>query len=102
MHRFEDMVRRMTGMPSRKEEKRQRKQTQERRQRPRRGNARGDGTHVHTGEGVAMMRRYAEDVEYTETREYSESVTFDGDSVHARKEWRESQVSDAEYTIIGK
>lgn len=102
MYRFEDMIRRMTGMPSRKEEKRQQKQAQAGGRKQRRGNAKKGETHVRTGEGMAMMRQYAEDVEYTETREYSETVTFDGDTVHTHKEYSESQVTDAEYTIIGK
>ena len=99
----EDMMRRMAGMPSRKEERR----------RARRGTdassgSRGNG--FHTGsrrhrapsqDVAAIMKDVAEDVEFTEIREFeSESILEESDARRSRRIYREEQVSDAEYTEI--
>ena len=96
--RAEDMVRKMAGMPSRKEEERQRKQQR-------------DNSYSRTGlrcrqyasneeDCIRSMQEYAEDVEFTETKEYSESEILENESRSERRVYREEQVSDAEYIEI--
>lgn len=96
--RAEDMVRRMAGMPSRKEEKRRRKQQQKQQEQRR---SRRHGPTEDTGEGVRAMKEYAEDVAFTEIREFSsdEIIAEEGTGKN-RRVYREEQVSDAEYVEI--
>lgn len=95
--RAEDMVRRMTGMPSRKEEqKRQRQQEKQRRRQERRQRPSADNDTY----GIRSMQEYAVDVEYTETKEYSESDILEEDGRQEHREYHESQVSDVEYVEI--
>ncbi len=102
--RAEDALRRMMGMPSRKEERR-RARDAERGEKPgRRNNSDANG---FTQRGASMsvaavMRQYAEDVEYTEYHEYSsEEIIGEGVRVKTHREYHESQISDAEYVEIG-
>lgn len=94
--RAEDMMRRMAGMPPRKEEERRRReQNRERRSERKRREA-----ERRAEEGLRSMREYAEDVEFTEVREFSESTIIDQEESGKRRVYSESQVSDAEYTEI--
>lgn len=95
--RAEDMVRRMAGMPSRKEEKRRRKE-QTRRERH---NDCDSSSAADPAEGVRAMKEYAEDVAFTEIREFSsdEVIAEEGNGKN-RRIYREDQVSDAEYVEI--
>lgn len=99
-HRAEDMVRRMAGMPSRKEEKRRRKEEQKRNASTGGGSARAR-TSADEAEGVRAMREYAEDVTFTEIKEYSsETIIGEDASGKTRRIYREEQVSDVEYVEI--
>ena len=110
IHRFmarraEDMVRKMAGMPSRKEEERRRKQ-QEKRQRASGSRSnysrdpRSGGYAANPEEVVHNMQQYAEDVEFVETKEYSETEIREDDTKGNERIYRESQVSDVEYIEI--
>lgn len=79
--RAEDMVRKMAGMPSRKEEERRRKQ-QQRQQRDNsysRTGRRGRQYASNEEDSIRSMQEYAEDVEFTETKEYSESEILENE-----------------------
>lgn len=94
--RAEDMMRRMAGMPPRKEEERRRReQNRERRSERKRREA-----ERRAEDGLRSMREYAEDVEFTEVREFSESTIIGQEESGKRRVYSESQVSDAEYTEI--
>ena len=96
--RAEDMVRRMAGMPSRKEEKRRRRQQQEQQ---RQNGSRRQGSPGNPGDGVRAMKEYAEDVAFTEIREFSsDEVIAEEGTGKNRRVYREEQVSDAEYVEI--
>lgn len=98
--RAEDMIRRMTGMPPRQEEKKRRASSRggesgyagRSRRRPRSYQASPEEVH-------RAMREYAVDVEYTEIREFSDSILFEEDKKQ-RHIKTEEQISDAEYVII--
>ncbi len=98
--RAEDMVRRMAGMPSRKEEQRRRKQNEKEN---RRNQTAGNGGRRHRSyyqkeeDGIKSMKEYAEDVEYTEIKEYSESTILEQNETGQTHIYNESQVSDVEF-----
>lgn len=99
--RAEDMVRRMAGMPSRKEEERRRKQQQKEYQRRQTQEESFHRQYRYTPQdtdGVKSMQEYAEDVEFTEIKEYSENTVFEQDDKEHTRIYRESQVSDVEFT----
>lgn len=97
----EDRMRRMMGMPTRKEERRRKKQ---RRQRRDNGNAYGPGygTPPTHDDGPVIPREYAEDVEYVDMPAYSDETEINGSGSDNRSEtvFNESQVEDAEYVEI--
>lgn len=101
--RAEDMMRRMAGMPSRKEEKRR---ARERERQEQRQEQRYDGRRRNaaaTQDLHRSMQAYAEDVEFVEIKEFRETVISEetADSRNGRRRVvTESQVTDAEYTII--
>lgn len=98
--RAEDMVRRMAGMPTRKEEQRRRKQNEKenrRNQTTRNGNRNHRSYYKRGEDGVKSMKEYAEDVEYTEIKEYSESTILKQDETGHSHIYNESQVSDVEF-----
>lgn len=106
-NRAEDAMRRMMGMPSRKEEKRR---ARERQRRAERGEPDDDRTRESYYDGGAtatashektsdMMQSVAVDVEYTEFKEYSSETIIDGGDGKTRVK-TEEQVSDAEYVEI--
>lgn len=94
--RAEDYLRRATGFPPREEESRR---SSRRRAAPRnesRASRRQPETDL-TGE----MQKVAEDVEFVEYHEYSESVRIDPSSdSKSAKVTVEQQVTDAEYVVI--
>lgn len=100
--RFEDMTRRMMGMPSRKEERRRNRNSETNGGNGRRRDARR--RHRRPTENAAdIMKTVAEDVEFTEVREF-ESTTITEETIsggtRTRRVYREEQVSDAEFVEI--
>lgn len=106
-HRMEDMVRRQFGMPSRKEEEQARK-----RQDRRESQTGHDSQHRQSGQKRRYSRytgnrqgspiippEYAEDIEFTETIDYSEETVAGSDGKSTRV-YHESQVSDVQYVEI--
>ena len=107
--KFEDRMRAMMGMPSRSEqEKAERRKAREERSDSKRQSSWfdrfGSKKRHHpvdpTGEAIRMMRLYAEDAEYIEIREYSQSVVFAQDASGEVKFVVEEQMSEAEYQLI--
>lgn len=93
--RAEDMVRRMAGMPSRGEEKRAEKRNAEKKRKQRKAE---ESEREHK-QAMSNMRTVAEDVEYTEVREFESRTTYT-ESADGKRVVVEEQVSDAEYTEI--
>jgi hypothetical protein len=96
--RAEKIFRSMAGMPpppGRKERReRERRRTEESGRRGAYGRRRGKAP-------VAEMRDVAEDVEYTEIKEYSSDTVIAGEGPdRQRRVYREEQVSDAEYVMV--
>lgn len=98
--RAEDMMRRMMGMPSRKEEKRRQRQQE----RQASGDSqRGQQTRRHRSPSVRaaqLMRQVAVDVDYTEIREFRSQTIIDPEPRGKHRIVLEEQVSDVEYTEI--
>lgn len=89
--RAEDMLRKMAGQPTRKEERRRTQQQKSSGPPP-------PPSHRHPAK---MMNEVAEDVEYTEIREYSETTIEVGSGPERQQRiYRESQVEDVKYTEI--
>lgn len=102
LRRTEDMIRRMTGMPSRKEEERSRRNRQKesgKNARARRGRADSRQSGHMDESAHQAMRSYAEDVEFTEVREFSQTTISENETSSEGYRY-ESQVSDAEFTEI--
>lgn len=92
-HRAEDILRRMAGAPSRKEEQQRRKSNE----REKRGPYSAD----RRRHPAKILNEVAEDAEYTEIIEYSEStIEIDNGPERHRRIYRESQVEDVKYTEI--
>ena len=105
--RAEDMMRRMMGMPSRKEEERaRRKAGRESRSGGSSTHRCGEGTRRHhrqpQTDAADLLNSVAEDVEFTEIREFDSTTIISDDTDGHRVEYREEQVSDAEYVEIKK
>lgn len=103
--RAEDMMRRMAGMPSRKEEERRAREREKRSRRERSSNnsRRSKSATQSAGDMHRSMQEYAEDVEYVEIKEFHSTTISEetvGSGPHKKRVVVESQVSDAEYTII--
>lgn len=95
--RAEDILRRMTGQPTRREEKRRRKQADRNRA------ARPESPRAPEPHPARMMREVAEDVQFTEELDYSESrLDFEEETKQGRRVYHERQVEDAQYTEIRK
>lgn len=97
--KMEDNMRRMAGMPTRKEEKRARRQAQRRQSRGAAafrnaaGNSRRRGSYRAGANAMDYLQVYAEDVEFTEIKEFShESKTSE---IRYKVE---QQVEDVEFT----
>ena len=107
-NRAEDAMRRMMGMPSRKEQKRRERERQRRAQRGEPDDertresfygdtdAQGNSRHERTS---AMMQSVAVDVEYTEFKEFTKETVADDASGKTRIR-TEEQISDAEFVEI--
>ena len=113
MGKWEDNLRRMAGMPTRKEEKKARKKAAKQGNRTAgshygRTNAYETGTARSTQPGPAnFMREFAEDVEFTEIREFSSDIKIgshdEPDRRDTKKKYKEeSQIEDAVYEEIRK
>ena len=107
MERAEDYMRSSMGMPPRDKKKYRRSQEQRQGfyQNERNAGARERknpfGPDRYSDEPI-IPKEYAEDVEFTETIDYSEREDhFQNASVNSRQ-YHESQISDAEYTEIKK
>ena len=99
--KMEDYLRAATGMPPR-DSKAGKKQTRPQDDDSRRSSRRRR-RYYNPEPGPILPRDYAVDVEYTEIKEYSESVEITGEQHGRRKTQRvtvEEQVSDVEYTEI--
>ena len=98
---MEDLVRRMMGMPSRKEEKRRARQASNESTRGSRsrngGNRRRGGR--RSPDAAEMMHSVAVDVEYTEIKEFDSTVIAE-ESSEGTRTVTEEQVSDVEFTEI--
>lgn len=107
-NRAEDMMRRMMGMPSRKEEERARRRSGKETSGHRKNNefsgktSAGRRRHPDPSfDAAAVMKSVAEDVEYTEIREFESTTIAGTDSRSGRASvYTEEQVSDAEYVEI--
>ena len=95
--RAEDILRRMTGQPTRREERRRRRQA------GRNSTGRPESQRAPEIHPARMMREVAEDVQFTEELDYSESrLDFEEETPRDRREYHERQVEDAQYTEIRK
>lgn len=95
MRRTEDMLRRMTGQPTRKEAEKQARDNEKRQQQRRQRQQEAQ----EAAQTVQSMREYAEDVEFTEIKEFTEEIEIKTDPKTGRSDVRvESQVSDVEFT----
>lgn len=101
--RAEDAIRRMMGMPSRKEEQRRRKENEKKQaatsQRNRRQAAEQE-READRKEAVRSMKENAVDVEYTEYKEFSQTEIAVEDSEGNTRIYTESQVTDVEFVEI--
>lgn len=103
MERAEDYVRSSMGMPPRDKKKRKKEggfggyrsgYDQRERRNP-------FGADRYTDEPL-IPKEYAEDVEFTETKDYSSSETHTTPSGVKKETYNESQISDAEWTEVKK
>lgn len=113
MGKMEDRMRRMMGMPTRAEERKARKAQGFERRNPsaeeekgsgRRNPFRSRGRNHNVGnpaEDIRMMKRYAEDVEFVEIKEYSADIRFEQDPETGNVKIKaEEQMTDAEFVVI--
>lgn len=98
LNRAEDYMRRATGMPPRPGS-RQARREQRRASGGTRANSQRTSRRAARHDGPIIPREYAEDVEFTETVDYSSSEIREKKKGNERV-YRESQVSDAEWVEI--
>lgn len=100
MEKAEDYMRASMGMPPR--DKRRSRQGSQQRQQSENSRQRRNpfGPERYTNEPL-IPKEYAEDVEFTETIDYSQTEIRTEKSKH-EKVYHESQISDAEFTEIKK
>lgn len=106
-NKTEDFLRNATGMPPRPGSRKAKKEEAERKSNDyndRRYNgyrSRRNSYRQPNGDEPIIPKEYAEDVEFVETKEFSQT-TIDSSysSGKSRTEWHESQVSDAEWEEI--
>lgn len=100
------MMRRMMGMPSRKEEERARRRAERESNKGgsagRKGKSQSERHHRPAqADAAAMLNSVAEDVEYTEIREFdSTTIASDSEDGKTHVEYHEEQVTDAEFVEI--
>lgn len=100
MGKMEDQMRRMAGMPTRKEERKARKRREAAGRTA--GNPWRSARRRTVRSTVGMLRYIAEDVEFTEIKDYSPDLPI-GSGQDKRKEVRykvEEQIEDVEYKEI--
>lgn len=99
-HRTEDILRKMMGMPTRKEEQRSRKRA---RKQSRKGGARNGAYNQKQKRRhpAALMKTVAEDVDFIEITEFESHTVIEDDGQRVRIKIEE-QISDAEYVEIRK
>lgn len=95
--RAEDFIRNATGMPPRPGSRRAKRES--RRQESEGSSYGRNSKRKPSGKEPLIPKEYAEDVEFVETVEYSSAEVISDDG-KTRREWHESQVSDAEWTEI--
>ena len=101
--RAEDAIRRMMGMPSRKEEQRRRKENEKKQASTERHNKRKAAAQEREAdrrEAVRSMKENAVDVEYTEYKEFSQTEIAVEDAEGNTRIYTESQVTDVEFVEI--
>ena len=91
--RAEDMLRRMAGAPTRKQEQkaRRKREKEQRAQKP------------PTPPGpkpTDLMREVAEDVEFTEIKDFSSTTIETENGRYEQRTYRESQVEDVKFTEV--
>lgn len=103
---MEDRMRRMAGMPTRKEERKARRNAGRRRKsgaeafrRAAGGRRSGDRAAYGGQSAVDMMQNVAEDVEFTEIKEYSQTQEI-ASAPRSGEYKAESQVEDADFVEI--
>lgn len=104
--KMEDNMRRMAGMPTRKEERKAAKRAAKRQKKGADGFRRAAyGSRSHAGapgpSPASLLRDYAEDVEFTEIREFSDEIKIGvSDTRKGTKYKIEEQIEDVEFTEI--
>lgn len=104
MGKMEDQMRRMAGMPTRREEKKARRRAGRDRKAAERFRSAAAGARAYGASRrrrrstVGLLRYVAEDVEFTEIKEYSSDPVAPERKAPAYRE--EEQIEDAEYTEI--
>ena len=101
MGKMEDRMRRMAGMPTRKEERQARKRAARRsREGAQRFRRAASGARMHRS-SVDMLQVVAEDVEFTEVKTYSEDIEIGASHDGSKEKVKiEQQVEDAEFTEL--
>lgn len=104
-NRAEDFIRNATGMPPRPGSRKARRQArqQSKSQNSSEGRHSSGRTRRHRrnyDDGPIIPKEYAEDVEFTETVDYSETTIADENGTTSYSSYSESQVSDAEWEEI--
>lgn len=98
--RAEDMMRRMMGMPSRKEEKRRaRKNRKTGKEKNRTYSGASENAPSRSAPAAEMMQSVAVDVQYTEIKEF-DSTTIVEDDGKSASVYHEEQVTDVEFIEI--
>ena len=105
MGKFEDRMRRMAGMPTRKEERKARNRARQREKSGAENFRRAaSGSRKRSAPGRAVgssLQAYAEDVEFTEIKSFTQEVKIGvTESEGSTKIVVEEQVEDAEYVEI--
>ena len=99
MERAEDYMRSSMGMPPR--DKKKRKSQWEQRSTSQDNYYRQQNRNAVNREEPIIPKEYAEDVEFTEIKEYSHTEINSGSS-NKKETFHESQISDAEWTEVKK
>lgn len=95
-HRAEDFIRKMTGQPSRREERKQRR-AEERKADTTSSGYRRPRRFRHPAD---HLKKVAEDVDYSESVDYSEPTSLDNDTKREQRIYREEQIEDVKYTEV--
>lgn len=102
--RAEDAIRRMMGMPTRKEQERRRKQSEKRQAASSRRDAKKKSAmqerEADRQDALRSMKENAVDVEYTEYKEFSQTKIAVEDQDGNTTVFTENQVTDVEFVEI--